>query len=85
MMQNKIKKLIQAMGLTPHMFASNKESFVFQIHTMLFLIDKIDTEDKIQLFKTAEILKNNCFINCNDIFDEEWAKKVTNYALSLIE
>lgn len=73
------------MGLTPRMFASNKESFVFQLHTMLFLLEKMDFDSKTELFKIAGIIYGSSFINCNDPFDDEWAKKVVDYAISLLD
>lgn len=72
----KIKDLITSMGEHPKMFASNKESFAFQIFNMLFLLGKINSfEDKLEFFKQAEIIKGSTFIGCNDSFEDEWAKK----------
>ena len=83
-MQEKIKNKIINMGLRPHMYASNKESFVFQIHTMLYLIDKTNQDIGADFFKKAGILYGCAFVNCNDDFDDSWAKMVVDYALSLI-
>jgi len=81
----KIKDLIAAMGERPKMFASNKESFAFQIFNMLFLLNKMNSfEDKMNFFKYAEIIKGSCFVNCNDSFEDEWAKNIVNHALFLI-
>ena len=84
--EEKIKETIQAMGRAPRVFASNKESFVFQIRMMLFLLGKMNHHnDRQKLFKMAGMVYGSSFINCTDSFSDEWAKEIVDYALTLID
>lgn len=69
----------------PMSFASNKESFAFQI-LMIFTMCNIQLspDQNNNFFIASGMKKGNQLINTSDSFKDEWAKQLITYSKKLL-
>jgi hypothetical protein len=77
----KAKDFILMIKKSPRMFAETKEGFLCRITTALAMED-IDSKE---LYPRHLQMYGNMFINLTHWFNDEWANKVIDDALEIIE
>jgi hypothetical protein len=80
---DKAKSLLLSLKNYPQQYALIKESFIIRVSTILEMIldDFVANEFYIRHLKTVGCT----YVDLNKSFDDEWACKVVDDALSLIE
>lgn len=79
------EKILEQMHDAPQMFASNKESFAFQILMIFSMCNiKLRFEQKDIFYNIAGMKYGNSIINTNDSFEDGWAKTLVEHSGKLL-